>query len=195
MGRNIIDRRVINKHLIMLTIVLTIVLTILASYPMLITKTHFYQNRLTQMETFSGRLEVYKAAVRMFIRNPISGVGLGNYQEEMINYISRNETIYSKPGRSTSHNSYLAVAAEAGLIGFIPLIMLIFFAYSACLKYFKQSTKKIDKFWGLSIIAMTISYFLSAITFNMFFLPTVVNKIYYLSLGLTVGRYQRLAKI
>jgi O-antigen ligase len=194
-GKNIIDRKVIYKHFIIAS-VLIVILTIFFIYnPTLITDTDFYQNRLTQTETFLERVEAYKAAIKMFIQNPILGIGIGNYKNEMTNYISRGEIVYSRIGTTTPHNSYLAIAAEVGLIGLIPLVLLTLYAFSTCLKYLKQTSQKKEQFWGLSMVAMTISYFLTSMTFNMLFLPVMVNKLYFLSLGLTVGKYENLIRL
>jgi O-antigen ligase len=188
MGRRIISRKTINKYLAVSVVLIITIMT----FPVLVTDSDFYQNRLIQATTIFERVEAYKVAVRMFIQNPIFGIGLLNYQSEMKNYISRSEIVFTRLGQTTSHNSFLAVAAESGLFGIVAMVLLIAVIYKTCYKYYKLVGERNEKIWGLAMLAISISYFLSAMTFNMFFLPTIDNKIYYLSLGITVGRCQKL---
>ena len=68
--------------------------------------------------------------------HPVRGVGIGNFENESINYVLepgrtyRTDRVINKPG--VSHNTYLGPLAEMGVIGL--LLFLAVIGYSlACL--------------------------------------------------------------
>jgi len=67
------------------------------------------------------REENFRIGFNLFCRNPINGVGLGN--------VKGNYTEYE------IHNSYLSILAETGLLGFIPLILLLLYILIFIFKY------------------------------------------------------------
>lgn len=68
----------------------------------------------------SGRSDLWRIAVLQFQDNPVHGVGLGNYPVVAKRYITseteHTELVVSVAPRTT-HNSYLEIAAELGLLG------------------------------------------------------------------------------
>tara|TARA_Y100000385_G_C13070401_1_gene628750 strand:+ start:593 stop:1855 length:1263 start_codon:yes stop_codon:yes gene_type:complete len=71
------------------------------------------------------RLRYYGYAVEQLIKNPILGVGLGNWKIESIKYDNNNITSYIVP--YTMHNDFLESSAELGLIGLILYILVFAF--------------------------------------------------------------------
>ncbi len=71
--------------------------------------------------TSSGRLDEWRVALRIFGRHPLAGVGLGNYQvvEPSIAMQTLNLSYvrYIVNYRQATHNTYLQIAAELGLVG------------------------------------------------------------------------------
>ena len=184
-GNNVINKRTISKY--NLFVVSIIIITALS--PLLLSSTGFYQHRLTK-RTDEGRIENYYVAMRMFMQHPLLGIGFKNYDTEQVNYATEEEI---KKGAVTSrgscHNSYLVIAAEMGLMGFIPMILLVVFSYTFCRQYYSFVKTKEEKLWALTMGTLTIIYFLSATTFDPFHEPTIDNKLFYMCLGLSVGRY------
>jgi O-antigen ligase len=64
-----------------------------------------------------GRLERYVAAFKIWAEHPFFGVGWGQFVEYSPDYLG--------VGGKGAHNGYLNVLAEAGLLGFIPLVVLV----------------------------------------------------------------------
>jgi len=188
-GRDIISRRTVKKY----TAIITLLVIVVVVNPMLLKNTSFYQHRLTS-RTDEGRIETYIAASRMFLNNPIIGIGLKDFKDDMLKYVDvEAEAIrWSAGGHSSCHNSFLVVAAECGLMGLIPLLLFFYFAYETCRKYYGLAKERTEKSWALIMGALTIGYFLSAMTFDPFFEPTIDNKLFYMCLGITIGRYNRL---
>lgn len=74
------------------------------------------------------RLEIQQVALRIFLDNPIFGVGLGAYGES-------NALYAPHLGRKDTHNTYLSLAAEVGLPGLIlwcaTFVSALLFGYRA----------------------------------------------------------------
>ena len=147
----------------------------------------FYRERLSNVMSAEGRMETYQVAARMFLANPVAGIGVRNFQEEMEGYSSGVEIVHSVFGKTTLHNSFLVVMVETGLAGTIPfLVMLAAAARAVC--RMASSPGRNDRLWGLVMMGMTVSYLIGGLTFDPFFEPSIDNKLYYLCLGMTVGK-------
>lgn len=75
-----------------------------------------YSERLKNTESIYVRVASYKTALAVFGRQPVAGVGFGNYGPEAI----KSENVRSYRGSFSvpfTHNSFLAVLADGGLIG------------------------------------------------------------------------------
>lgn len=67
------------------------------------------------------RVEVWHRALEIFLRNPLTGVGIGMYENAAgLMYGPR-----SRGGWVTAHNSFLLLASELGLIGFALFVALL----------------------------------------------------------------------
>lgn len=68
------------------------------------------------------RLAAWGAGVSMFVRHPVFGVGFECFPQNYLNY-AVDPPVWSE---YDTHNSYLKVAAETGLTGFIPFMAMVF---------------------------------------------------------------------
>ena len=98
-------------------------------------------NRVTTIDvkdySTATRIRYYGYAFEHLFKNPIFGVGLGNWKIESINYDSDNITSYIVP--YTMHNDFLETAVELGVLGLflylaIFAIPIIYLARSALTK-------------------------------------------------------------
>jgi O-antigen ligase len=73
----------------------------------------------------AARIQVMKEGWQVFVANPITGVGAGQFVN------------YDGPGRverwRVTHNVWLQVAAELGIFGFFAFAFLVYRAFQACL--------------------------------------------------------------
>lgn len=74
--------------------------------------------------SFRGRMSENLAAWRMFLDNPIFGVGMHNYGVNYQTY-SREIGLDSRREERTPHNLYLEIASELGLLGVIWLCVFL----------------------------------------------------------------------
>lgn len=76
-----------------------------------------------QEQSHTERVLTMKAGLEMFIDNPVLGVGMDNWGEQ---YHTKYISPYAKIKHlTTSHNNYLQILSECGLVGFIPYAMVI----------------------------------------------------------------------
>ena len=77
-------------------------------------------------ESFQGRLSENLAAWRMFMDNPIFGVGVGNFPVNYQDY-SREIGLDSRREARTPASLYLEILSEQGFVGLAAFAMLLFY--------------------------------------------------------------------
>ncbi len=75
--------------------------------------------------------EIYKVGFTMFIDNPITGIGISNYQTSCINIPKYNKIMLNYDCASHPHNFYIQWLSEGGVITFSSFILFLF-----CTLYF-----------------------------------------------------------
>lgn len=77
----------------------------------------FVKNQNSADASLEYRLGYLKLGEEMFFSNPIIGVGIGNYMESLPSgrILTKNE----------AHNTYIEIAAEAGIIGIVSFMLII----------------------------------------------------------------------
>ena len=71
--------------------------------------------------------EIYIAASSMFIDNKILGIGVKNYRNKCSDpryYVNQKEICYTHP-----HNTYIQLLSETGLIGFLFILIALFYFF------------------------------------------------------------------
>ncbi len=76
----------------------------------------------------SNRISIYSYAWELFIKNPVVGIGWGNFRNMTIGNITQAHTV-------EVHNIYLQLLCETGILGFIvvvfPMILFLIASFSA----------------------------------------------------------------
>ena len=90
-----------------------------------------------QEEGTSGRDELVWAGIELFERNPLTGVGTGNFVSEI-----KKQNLYSE--ESGAHNEFVRAAAEHGILGITTYLLFYFFMFYEIL-----IRKKIQREYGL----------------------------------------------
>lgn len=91
-----------------------------------------------------GRLETWKQSLEVIKKNPLLGVGLGNYPSEIKPGADYREPIYS-------HNLYLDIAAETGILNAFIFIALLL---SAIISFIKKSAR--NNFFMAGAVSLVI---------------------------------------
>ncbi len=103
------------------------------------------------------RLVYWKAAYQMCVDHPIDGVGIGQYDYQLINYAP--PTLSLKELNNGAHNIYMAVLAETGLVGLLLFLWLVVACYSAVRRARfsdDRETREIARTWQIAIIVLLV---------------------------------------
>ncbi|MFZ2882325.1 MAG: O-antigen ligase family protein, partial [Candidatus Moraniibacteriota bacterium] len=95
-----------------------------------------------------GRLETWKEAGEIILKNPIIGVGIGNYSLEIKATADYREPIYA-------HSLYLDIAAETGLIGLFSWLGIILLLL---INFIKKAQKEILFFCAIVSVVIFSSH-------------------------------------
>ena len=130
-------------------------------------------------DTAWRRIEYWKTGIKMFLSNPLIGVGAGNYQ---IRYTDFGGWEKQWP---VPHNMYIEVLSELGILGFGCLFLLLFFTFKNGMATSKilRSQKKPNLFLYSTNQAATLSLlgycaggmFLAIFTYPIFYIVIAIN--------------------
>jgi O-antigen ligase len=123
----------------------------------------------------SARFGTYQTGFDLFIANPVTGVGPGNY------------SIASNSGEgATSHNLYLDIAAEMGLLGLLLFASILLMSLSnlayASRKSQDGDMRALSVGWIATIIALMFYWM-----FTSYFFEPKLNMLLWLLMGLSVA--------
>jgi len=86
----------------------------------------------TEETSNKGRIYIWEESVRSIIKNPILGVGIGNFP------VVLRENISATKAGASAHNIYLHIAAELGLLGFLVFITILYEVIKKTWTVFKE---------------------------------------------------------
>lgn len=119
----------------------------------------FYFLYNLNIESSKGRLFVWDVAAPMIKDHPVSGVGLGRFSVEYLNFQSRffadgrnNALSYKAANMKQAHNEYFQAFCEMGIIGGILFLGLWIFVL--WLLFFRKKEQTIE--YGIGAILLTI---------------------------------------
>ncbi len=117
-----------------------------------------YQVNQGDASSWGARLNMWRDAWTMFKQSPILGVGIGDYTLE------RQRLIDAKLAREGyayghAHSVFMHFLATTGIIGFIGLIVGIFYLpLAAFYKYWRHSNTDQDRFYALGGITTIVAF-------------------------------------
>jgi len=113
-----------------------------------------FQN-LEQDKSYVFRELMLQKGLKLFEESPIIGVGASRFRKESVELeLSGVFKLYSQSSfdRKSAHNSYVGFLAESGLIGSLPLLVLILMLAFKGLKAAISHVRRED-LWALSVMA------------------------------------------
>lgn len=143
------------------------------------------RQRLYAEDSALSRVPAYAAAVRMFADRPLTGWGYGNF--DLYNRKFQNPPVFGT-GKYTeeraSHNLFLTVIAEQGLIGIVFFLAPLVYWLGLTLKRFSQLPKY--GFWSRNILVIFWMVLVSHIVVYSFTNMRIVYVLgaWWLALGL-----------
>ena len=93
-------------------------------------KEAFYK---TDFGSTSLRLKKWNNAIQSISESPVLGYGVGDGQKVLMNQYKKNKFYLGYYNKFNSHNQYLDTLLYVGLIGFILLCLILFYAYKCAM--------------------------------------------------------------
>ncbi len=91
----------------------------------------------TEDTSTQQRLRFYQHSLDQLLQNPLIGVGLGNWKIKSIDYDKEDVVGYTIPYHT--HNDFLEISTELGIIGLILYLLIFIFPFIDLLKEKKKS--------------------------------------------------------
>ena len=142
--------------------------------------------RVTSVDSGSGREDIWAVGWRMVEAHPVRGVGSGNFQRSSVHYllqpgaIERNDFIVDTP--EVAHNIYLQVLAELGVVGLALFVAILLFSLACALKAALRFDATGDR--GMAMVARGVFLALLSLLAAYFFVSEQYSKQLWLLLGL-----------
>jgi O-antigen ligase len=133
---------------------------------------------------FGARFTYWQTAYNIFEKNPVLGVGLGNYvfyfdeelpdqplalQPEVLRLVVPEE---GSNRLITSKNIALRLLAETGLVGAAAFLAFLM-AVLGCALYLWMSSDPASRFWGIGGLLGMTAFLLAAFSFDSFAIPNM----------------------
>lgn len=133
----------------------------------------------------TGRLPIYEAGVEAFLEKPILGWGLGSYNDITLSY----GIVSKRTGEGgASHNTLVGVAAEAGILGLLGLVLVLAGAVKPTLGLARVTRRRGLGPW--TYVGPILGFVLA----GMLVSRVIEDNWYLLSLALLCGAGDRLAR-
>lgn len=128
------------KYLIIFVLVLTGLGTFMATNPMYVERVRSITNVTTNWSN-RVRILVWISAIHMIQDHPVTGVGLGQFREKYSQYqFEQGQHIMLH-----THNNYMNVAVETGLVGLAGLLFFIGYFLVTSLKNYRKYRDPYDR--------------------------------------------------
>jgi len=124
---------------------------------------------ITLQETAHARTQLARAAVDIISDYPIMGTGWG-----CLLFKGHDRLIDAgTDARHVIHNMYLQIFAELGLLGFVPFMLILWFAFVEGNRLFKRAPPGYFRFFSAAYLSCLAAFVVSNLFGNrMFFGPT-----------------------
>lgn len=123
-----------------------------------------------------SRIKLWSTALKMIQEHPLIGVGNGNFISLYDAYVKKYpELKYPDYKRMPSHNSYLKIESELGVVGILSFLGVLISILSKVIKFIKVENEEYFKLFFKGFLASFISFLFMNISDNLFFVPKVTT--------------------
>ena len=144
-----------------------------------------------QDPSINTRLLIWRTTLQMIKDNPLLGSGIGNFKINYLNYqadLLQKNPNYIKyiANAKESHNEYLQMSAELGIVGLGVFLSILFIFYSSILNYLEKKINNKDKIIVFGLL-MGITFFLFHSLFSFPLHVPVLGLNFFIIVGLTLS--------
>lgn len=153
---------------------------------------------LGNMQTVEARIELAYEAGEIFMDQPFFGCGWMNFPEVApLHRRPRDVPFYGHVDRGTGggyvlHNMLITVAAEQGLLGLVPYLLMYFLILRVSIRAYREMPTEgfVSRDFVVCVWCAMACYFINAMSleFRYFEYP---NVLYFFLMGSMVGMYER----
>ncbi len=112
------------------------------------------------------RFLMWKAAITMFLSNPLFGVGTGDYVPTMNSYIASGKFPQDLAQFNQPHNMYLFALATNGLLGLSALLFIFYGSLKFALPLTRSNGR--EKLFAFLALATTVHFMIAGLTDSFF---------------------------
>jgi O-antigen ligase len=112
------------------------------------------------------RFLMWKAAIMMFLSNPLIGVGTGDYVPTMNSYIASGKLPQDLAQFNQPHNMYLFALATNGLLGLSALLYIFYRSLKFALPLIRSDGR--EKLFAFLAAATTVHFMIAGLTDSFF---------------------------
>lgn len=163
------------------------VILVLIIFALILTPARYYQRIATipglrsaekrlSDESIDNRIFYNTLALRIFVNNPVFGIGMGNFTKATLGS--------HVPEGQVTHNSYLEIASETGIIGLVLFISIIIFAINR-IRWSRYWAKK-HKNFALADLSESMELALYVYILGACFLSAQYEKSFWYLIGLYI---------
>ena len=136
---------------------------------------------ITSLSQNESRIKLWKTAIMMIREHPIIGVGNGNFVTRYNEYVIKyKELKYQSYQNYPSHNSYLKVQSELGIMGIVSFLGVIAITLFRVKKLYSTTTDKFHKPFYMGVMASMIAFLFMNVSDNLFFAPKATTYFWFL---------------
>lgn len=129
----------------------------------------------------ASRLKLWKTALMMIKEHPILGVGNGNFVTRYNEYVSKYKDLkYYEYQNYPSHNSYLKVQSELGIIGIVSFLGILVTALFRVKKLYSTTSEVFHKAFYMGVMASIAAFLFMNLSDNLFFVPKATTYFWFL---------------
>ncbi|MFT8314224.1 MAG: O-antigen ligase family protein [Clostridium sp.] len=136
----------------------------------------FVRTRVLQIGVVDeGRIQIWRTALKMIQNHPIFGVGNGNFIKLYDSYVAKYKYLaYKNYSNYPTHNSYLKIESELGIIGGLSFISIIVNALFKIKKVIVNIHDKEISLFYIGFLASVVAFLFMNLFENLFFVPSVI---------------------
>ncbi|MFH0855148.1 MAG: O-antigen ligase family protein [Candidatus Omnitrophota bacterium] len=136
------------------------------------------------------RISIYSNTVNMIKHHPFLGVGINTFSRNYGKYKTESAEKYAHtPDTIYSHNIYLQMAGETGLLGLFSFLWFLFVVFKQAMRSFRKLDDPYLKAAAISLVACIIGFLVNGLTETSLYYARVSMVFWYLiGVSLALGR-------
>lgn len=135
---------------------------------------------ITNLAQNESRIKLWKTALMMIKEHPLLGVGNGNYVSQYDTYIQKYRLDYNSYTHYPTHNSYLKVQSELGIVGIVSFLGIVITGLFRVKKLYSTTRDKFHNAFYMGVMASMVAFLFMNLSDNLFFVPKATTYFWFL---------------